>query len=199
MKKIVKLIICCWFYTSSSAQTTNSITDINNNAIGISSLQGKKILLVVLPTQKDTGVINQLLRFQKKNAERVTVVGLVTIQSGTLSKDAYKQTYGEVSQQGIIISEGLTNAGTTTDERESVMQWLTSKSNDRRQDRYTTGSKYFLSEDGRLYAQLGAAISLDDRVVQNIVNAAVPRAVFRSLQKIPASPDAVKDSTQTHF
>jgi hypothetical protein len=159
------------------AQVSGSITDINNNTISIKSLQGKKILLVVLPLQKDTAIINQLLRFQKKNEQRVTVIGLVTIQAGAPSKDFYKETYTEASQKGITITEGLATVETVADERESVIQWLTGKSNNRQLDRFANGSKYFLSEEGRLYAQLGKGTRLDDPLVACIVNTVVPKSV----------------------
>lgn len=183
MKNILLVILCGLLFIVSTAQSARNISDVNNKAINLDSLQGKKILLIVLPLNKDTGIINQLLRFQKRYENRVQVIGLVNTRPGSPAKEFYKDAYNEATRSGITITEGLAHAEPVNNERVSVVQWVTGKSNNRQADRFATGSKYFLSEDGRLYAQLGKELSLDDRIVQNIVNTNVPKAISRSKQE----------------
>jgi len=180
MKKILTIIMSLLVYIGSIAQTSPGITDIYNNTISIQSLQGKKILILILPLQKDTAAINQLLRFQKKYEQKVAVLGLVTVQPGSPSVDFYKNTYNDASKEGITITTGISIDNKAADERESTIQWLTAKNNNRQADRYATGSKYFLSEDGRLYAQLEKGISLDAPIVKSIINVIVPKAIART-------------------
>lgn len=199
MKRIFLINVCWLLYMTGIAQTGSSITDVNDSAISINSLQGKKILLIILPLEKDTALINQLLRFQKKYEKKVQVIGLVMLQQSVPSREFYKETYSKASTSGIIVTNGLQPAGKAADVRESVIQWLTGKSNNRQLDRYAAGSKYFLSEDGWLYAQLGKGVSLDDQIVKNLANTIVPRAVSNSPKKTPAGADTSKDSTRQHF
>lgn len=194
MNKIFLLLISGLLYYGSRAQSQGSITDIYNKSMPIDSLQGKKILLIVLPLEKDSGVINQLLRFQKKYAQKAQVIALVNTRSvGSSSKEFYKETYAETSRDGITISEGFQPAEKVDSERASVIQWISGKNNNRQLDRYATGSKYFLSEDGRLYAQLGKDVSLDDRIIQNIVNTHVPKAITRIKQGTSKETPASKN------
>jgi hypothetical protein len=69
-----------------------------------------------------------------------------------------------------------------------VIQWITSRSNNRQADRYATGSKYFIAEDGRLYAQAGKDVNLDAPIIKSIINVNVPKAVMRKIYEAkPAS------------
>jgi hypothetical protein len=188
MKKTLIIIIYLLIYRSSMAQTSPDITDIYNNTISLQSLQGKKILIVILPLQKDTAAIDQLLRFQKKYEKKVAVLGLVTVQPGSPSVDFYKNTYNDASKEGLTITTGISKDNKATDERASTIQWLTAKSNNRQADRYAPGSKYFLSEDGRLYAQLEKGIHLDAPIVQSIINVIVPKAIARTKEDIKSTP-----------
>lgn len=189
MKKILIIIMYLLVCINSIAQTALDITDIYNNTISTKSLQGKKILIVILPLQKDTAAINQLLRFQKKYEQKVAVLGLVTVQPGSPSADFYKNTYNDASKEGLMVTTGISIDNKAADERESTIQWLTAKSDNRQADRYTTGSKYFLSEDGRLYAQLEKAINLDAPIVQSIINVMVPKAIARTKEDIKSTPE----------
>jgi len=189
MKKIFILLLGWFMLIDSYAQTAESIIDINDKAIKIDSLQGKKIILIILPVVKDTAIINQLLRFQKKYEKQVQVIGLVNTQSGETTKEFYKNTYGDASTAGITISEGIQPVEKVADERKSVIQWISSRNNNRQLDRFATGSKYFISENGRLYAQLGKNTSLDDPFVKCIVNTQVPTAVTKVKEAPVPTPD----------
>jgi hypothetical protein len=185
--KITFIILLTLLYQASMAQSAKSFTDVNNKNIDIDSLQGTKLLIIVLPARTDTALNNQLLRFQKTYAQKVKVIGLVSVQAGTPSKESYATTYDSATKAGVIVSEGITSTTKADNERASVLQWMTSRSNSRQQDRYAVGSKYFLSEDGRLYAQLGKATSLDDPLVKCIVNTKVPTRAIKPKTEMPDS------------
>ena len=193
MKKTFILLLGWFVLIDSYAQTAGSIIDINDKAIKIDSLQGKKILLIILPVIKDTAIINQLLRFQKKYEKQVQVIGLVNTQSGGTTKEFYKNTYGDASTAGITISEGIQPVEKVTDERNSVIQWVSGRNKNRELDRFATGSKYFISEDGRMSAQLGKETSLDAPLVKSILNAKVPVAIKRA-KEIPTPSSTPKSN-----
>lgn len=187
MKKICIILLTGLLYQNSIAQSVRSITDVNDKTTTIDSLKGKKLLIIVLPSQTDTALNTQLLRFQKMYAQKVKVIGLVNVQPGATSKEFYATTYAAAARSGVIVSEGIVNTEKADNERASVIQWMTSTSNNRQKDRYAIGTKYFLSEDGRLYAKLGKETSLDDPLVKCIINTKVPTAVTK-VNKTNPSP-----------
>jgi hypothetical protein len=176
MKTIFIIIITSLLSQHSMPQSLGNITDVNNKIILIDSLKGTKLLIVVLPSQTDTALNNQLLRFQKTYSQKVKVIGLVNVQPGSPTKEFYASAYGEASRSGVIVSEGIAGTEKTDNERASMIQWMTTKSNSRQQDRYAVGAKFFLSEEGRVYAQLGKEIGLDDPIIKCLVNTKVPTA-----------------------
>ena len=191
MKKIFLLLVAGLLYQNSMAQSVNNITDINNQTTTIDSLQGTKLLIIVLPSQTDTALNNQLLRFQKNYAQKVKVIALVSMEPGAPTKEFYTTTYADASRSGVIVSGGIASSEKPDNERAAIIQWMTSKSNNRQQDRYAVGSKFFLSEEGRLYAQLDKQTSLDDPLVKCIINTKVPTAKFKQVSTIN------KDSVNT--
>jgi hypothetical protein len=132
-----------------------------------------------LPSQTDTVLNNQLLRFQKTYAQKVKVIALVNVQPGASSKEFYATIYAAAARSGVIISEGIAGSEKADNERASIIQWMTGKSNNRQKDRNAIGTKYFLSEEGRMYAQIGKETSLDDPLVKCIINTKVPAALTK--------------------
>src|SRR5690242_18741124 len=128
MKNIIILFFISLLGQNNMAQSLRNIADINNKATAIDSLEGIKLLIIVLPSQTDTAISNQLLRFQKNYAQKVKVIALVPpVQSGTTSKELYATNYEAVSKSGVIVSEGIAGTEKTDNERASVIQWLSGK------------------------------------------------------------------------
>lgn len=164
MKFISIVLFTCLLGQALRAQM---ITDMHQQTFAVDSLEGKKILIVILPLQQDTAAIHQLVRFQQKFGDSVQVIGLVTSEVDTTI-------YQEVVARGAIITTGSTEQK-PPNERRSVLQWLTDlNNNNRTTDPGVSGYKYFLSKQGRLYAELGPSTSLDGTLVENIVRTRVP-------------------------
>src|SRR5687767_5467483 len=125
MKKIITVMIACFINCGSYAQESRHITDINNNNISMDSLSGKKVLVIVLPLQKDTATINQLIRFQNRYGQKVKAIGLFAISSDNRSVEDVRTIYQDVSTKGIIVTDGLQTTDTAVSARESVIAWLT--------------------------------------------------------------------------
>ncbi len=91
--------------------------------------------------------------------------------------DAVKNVYQKSTQSGVLVSEGIKTRNANSEQRESVLEWITEKKEKRSVDDLDeTGNKYFISEDGRLFATLGVETSLDDPIVSAIINTKVPQA-----------------------
>lgn len=187
MKKIYLILLTGLLFKTGIAQTVRNLTDVNNKTTIIDSLQGTKLLIMVLPSQTDTALNNQLLRFQKSYGQKLKVIALVNVQPGMPSREHYASTYAEASRLGVIVTDGIKANEKADNERAAVIQWMTGRSNNRQQDRYAAGSKFFLSEQGKMYAQLGKGTSLDDPLIKCIINTKVPTAKMREAPKVSAS------------
>ncbi|WP_315817186.1 hypothetical protein [Paraflavitalea speifideaquila] len=129
---------------------------------------------MILPLQEDTAIVNQLVRFKSRLGDSMTIIGLVCVSACNVSATTITGIYESAIQAGVIISAGSTALDPGT-EPESLLKWLTDKSNNNRQtEPGVTGSKYFLTRQGKLYAQLGGADSLDLQLAENIARTKVP-------------------------
>jgi hypothetical protein len=75
MKSLYVIVLTILFYCCSMAQSRGTITDINSHTVNLDSMCGKKMLIMLLPLQRDTAVISQLLRFQNNYVSSVVVGG----------------------------------------------------------------------------------------------------------------------------
>lgn len=169
MKHIIILIIILVCTGAVYSQEAGQISDLASNHWSVSSMEGKKVLVVILPLYQDTAICNQLLRFKSRHADSVQLIGLVCTDSCGSSAEILTGLYSDLMASGVIISEGITEV-TPDDVRESVLLWLSGKNKFSRQtEACFIGDKYFLSKRGELYAQLGHETSLDRQIVDNIV------------------------------
>ncbi len=149
-----------------------TITTIDGHKIELSRFKGKKMLFVVLPlsSQDTTLSANDIVRLQSKHQSSVVVIGIPSEEAGYRMQDAdkLKKIY-KASGTNIIITEGMrVKKGTG---QVSLFQWLTSKDMNHHfdQDVRGAGSKFFVNEEGELYAVMGPNLSstspLTDRIL----------------------------------
>jgi hypothetical protein len=174
MKVFFGIIIGFLLYYSSLAQPAARIMDIDNHGFSIDSMSRKKILVIVLPLQRDTAVVNQLLRFQSRHARQVRIIGLVCWGNSNPPVDSVRNIYEKLVNEGVIITQGMGATDAAVNEREGVLKWVSDMNRNRRANPFAVGTKYFISEGGRLFAQPGKSSSLDSRVLDNIVQTIVP-------------------------
>jgi hypothetical protein len=159
-----------------TTRTGNKATSlVTGQVIELDSYAGKKLLYIVLPITPDTALSNQVERFQKKFSDKVVVFGLVNLRGK--AADTIKQQYNKLVNAGMLLSEGVKNRHAGSGQRTSVMEWVCEKRS--ASEQREIGSKYFISEDGRLYAMLGADVSLDSPLMPSIVNTTVAKAVYQ--------------------
>ena len=154
-------------------QTPGYVSNIANQNVHLDTMDGRKILIVILPAQPDTALIGQLIRFGNRHAGQLRVFAIVASGTSALAA-ASPNGYGKLPAAGITVTEGIPDAATPAGPRSGILQYLSRKSRNRGADRFAEGSKYFLSEKGRLFAQLGRNSSLDSRQADYIVQTNVP-------------------------
>lgn len=158
---------------SSRGQTPGYVMTIANQPVHLDTMDGRKLLIVILPAQPDTGLTGQLVRFQTRHSRQVRVFAIVAAGTGALAA-ASPTGYGKLPAFGITVTEGIADNAAVGGPRSGLLQYLSRKSRNRLTDRFAEGSKYFLSEKGRLFAQLGRNGSLDSPQADYIVQTHVP-------------------------
>lgn len=188
MKYLLFILIHIAIYGKMQAQAvTNDTTTrarnkptslVTGQAIDLDNYAGKKILYIILPITPDTALSNQVERFQKKFSEKVVVLGLVNLKGK--AADTITQQYSKLVNAGMLLSEGLKRRNASSAQSTSVIEWICEKrSASLENDQKEIGSKYFISEDGRLYAMLGADVPLDSPLMTSIVNTTVAKAIYQ--------------------
>lgn len=166
------IMICCYGTLNGSAQTT--LTTLDGQQLHLDAYAGKKLLYIVMPLNEDTAISGQITRFQNKYASKIQVIALVG--TGNDSRAGLPQNYQGLTANGIVCTQGMTMRD-SSDPKSDVLAWITGMKNGASADAAPTGSKYFISEDGTLYATLGPEISLDYAIVYSMVNMQVPKII----------------------
>ncbi len=116
--------IIVWLLIILTAGTASAQTNLDGASINLSGFTGKKLLYVVMPQQTDTGLVNQIERFQKQYGDKVQVIGMV--KPGTTRSQA-RTFFNKVIDSGMVVTEGITARRANSAQRESVMEWISEK------------------------------------------------------------------------
>ncbi|HRN55616.1 MAG TPA: hypothetical protein PLL71_04160 [Agriterribacter sp.] len=135
-----------------------TITTIDGNKIELSQFKGKKLLFLLLPvSSQDTSVsVNDIGQLQTKYRSSLVIIGIPSEEAGYKAQDAdnLKKMY-KTPSANIIITEGMkVKRGR---EQVTLFQWLTNKDLNHHFDHDVrgVGSKFFVDEEGELYAVMG--------------------------------------------
>lgn len=161
---------------TSRGQTPGYVLNSEQQAIHLDTTDGRKLLIVILPLQPDTALVGQLVRFQQRHSQQLRIFGILPAGTGVLTGASAQNGYGNLPGTGITLTQGIGDTDSVAGPRGALLKYLSRKSRNRQVDRFAEGSKYFLSEQGRLFAQLDKAGSLDSRVADYIVQTIVPGA-----------------------
>lgn len=149
-----------------------AITTIEGNKIELSRFKGKKLLILLLPvSSQDTTVsTHNIARLQTKYQNSLVIIGIPCEDAGYKIQDTnrLKRIY-QAPAANIILTEGMkVKKG---EGQVPLFQWLTSKDMNRHfgNDVQGAGSKFFVSEEGELYAVMGPQLTLADQLVDRIL------------------------------
>lgn len=149
-----------------------TIKTIDGDKIELSQYRGKKILFILLPISvHDTSVsINNIATLQTKYQNSLVIIGVPYVEAGFKTQDAgkLKKAYMDAGAN-FIIAEGMkVKKGTG---QSSLFQWLTSKDMNHHfnQEGRGAGSKFFIDEEGDLYAVMGPNLKLKNPIIDRIL------------------------------
>jgi glutathione peroxidase len=157
-----------------------ALHSIDGKKIDLASYKGKKMLFVICPLKVgDTAVtIQELNAFQAKYEKTVAVIGILAAEEGyKKSMDADLRKLFKGHQSNFLLAEGMNVRKAAGGEQASLFQWLTNKSKNSHfdQDVQGIGQKFFVDEQGELYAVLGAQIRLSNPVIERVLARQIPK------------------------
>jgi hypothetical protein len=174
MKPLYLFILVSFYAMAGRSQSPGYIQDMQHQAVHLDTMDGRKLLIVLLPAQPDTGMAGQLLRFQSRHAQQLRIIGVLAPGTGALVGANSSNAYSLLSAGGIILTEGLAATDSVRGPRSGLLQYLSRKNRNRQVDSNVEGSKYFLSEKGTLFGMLDRKSSLDYPVADYLVQTKVP-------------------------
>jgi len=151
------------------------INNLEGRKMSLKDFQGKKILIVILPVAAtDTTIsIEELSVLQKKYINSLVVIGVLAEETGYSPKEekGIKNLY-RGRKPAFSVAEGMKVKKEAGAAQSKLFQWLTSKEKNRHfdQDIKGVGHKFFVDEQGELYAVMGPQIKLSNPVIDRILS-----------------------------
>lgn len=174
MKPIVTLITISLMlsFRQSDGLYGIALKNIDGNNIPLSQYRGKKLLFILLSlSAQDTTIsFNDIARLQTRYQSSLVVIGIPAVEAGYKTENAgkLKMTYRDAGAN-FIIAEGMKVTKGTG--QSPLFQWLTNKDLNRHfdHDARRVGSKFFVDEEGELYAVMGPELGLTNPLMDRIL------------------------------
>ncbi|OQP67842.1 hypothetical protein [Niastella populi] len=170
LKYILALLCSIAAYTADCQSIyDHSFRDVNNRNVQLKDFAGKKLLFIILPVSATDSLVAQLKNFVASYGDKVRVIGVLSQQDGH-SKSGKTDIMNSYQKSGILITEVM---GSKKGNGQSpLMKWLTTKNENGHFDMDVKGpgQKFFVNEQGKLYAVLGQ-LPLSSPFINKIINA----------------------------
>lgn len=149
-----------------------ALKDVNGKDIALQHYAGKKILFIVLSPKTADSLSREIRAFKKQYGNTVHVIGVLSAEDGVT----------EATKPGLLRSLSINDIELTGIQhtrkgigQSPVLQWLTNRKQNGHFDREVTspGQKFFVSENGKLYAVIGPEKHLDAPIIAKIVKTTV--------------------------
>lgn len=170
LKYIMALLCSIAAYTADcQGLYDHSFKDINNKNVHLKDFAGKKLLFIILPVSATDSLVAQLKNFVASYGDKVQVIGVLSQEDGH-SKSRKADIMTSYQNIRILITDVM--GSKKGNGQEPVMKWLTNKNENGHfdMDAKGPGQKFFVNEQGQLYAVLGQ-LPLSSPFINKIINA----------------------------
>jgi hypothetical protein len=174
MRHLYLFLFVFTFILAGQAQSPDSVFDVFHQPVHLDTTDSRKLLIILLPARPDTALAGQLLRFQARHRRQVRIIAILAPGAGPSAAGDHSNVYGKLSSVGVVLTEGMADTDSAAGRRSSFLKYVSCKNRHRQTDLFAEGSKYFISEKGRVFAQFGKNTSLDSRLADYIVQTMVP-------------------------
>lgn len=156
---------------------TQSIRDINDQEVTLSICQGKKTMFIIAPVeQADSLKLDAIAAFNNRYGDTIKLIGIISKEHGYVdsNKARIKAMY---QSKGInmLLTQAMFTKKEAGANQSALLKWLTVKSLNKRfgEEVLGIGQKFFVDENGKLYAVLIPQTDL--------FSPAVERNIYRNL------------------
>jgi hypothetical protein len=131
-------------------------------------------MFIIVPLNKQDSVYDQLRKFKDRYKDSVNIVGIVSIDDGY--KGGQTNSISKLFDgMGIVLTDGMYTRKKEGAKQSALLQWLTDKTKNHHynNDASGIGTKFFISETGRLFAVLPPQATLQNQLIDRIVHSAM--------------------------
>jgi glutathione peroxidase len=150
-----------------------SLYTVDQKLIKLEVFKGKKILFISLPAyQWNETLIKDLNSFSKRYRDKVAIVGITSNDKNyKANTDALASRLKSTLTKDIIFTPASYFEMPGTDSTRNLLKWLTYKKLNKHFDVPDfRGKRFFVDENGELYAVMGATRPLMDPGFEGIIN-----------------------------
>lgn len=180
MKVLIKVsLVICVIALLANRNLPRSIysipfNDIDGKTMDLMPYRGKKLMVLVVSGQdKDSMLMNRLASFCQRYKDSISIVIIPSIEDGYSETDKaiLKQRFTERNLK-VLITEGVYTRKNACSNQAGLMQWLTIKSNNMREDRDIMGAghRFLLDEFGGLQYSVVPSVPYTAPFIENYMS-----------------------------
>ena len=151
------------------------ITNIDGTDYSLSNYQGRKLLLIVLPstqTTSDSALLQMMDSMSLEFGDSITIVGIPSYEDGYQddSLQSLSAWYKSLAGDSVVLVQGM-NTRKNSPYQNELFAYLTDKDLNGHFDEDVpgAGTKYFIDSRGFLYAVIGPEINLSEELMQKLL------------------------------
>lgn len=155
---------------------SHSITTIEGVNKPLAAYQGKKILIVTLPTQQNSSndsLLHSIDSLQTVHDSSLVIIAVPSYEDGYTPaiKESLKQWYRSILNMDILVTEGFYTRRISGGQQHSLFKWLTNKIRNGHFDKDVEGprSKFFVWTNGELVGVLGAPTRIGGSTMNSLL------------------------------
>lgn len=153
-----------------------SVMSIEGNNRPLTSCQGKKILIITLPIQRNAAADSLLFSLDslgRARASSLVIIGVPAIEDGYTNgkRNQLRLWYRNYLNTNIIITEGLRTQRNAAGHQHPLFKWLTDKNKNGHFDQDVTGpgQKFLVRSNGELFGVLGAQVRISSPTINRML------------------------------
>lgn len=147
------------------------LATIDNGAVDLHRLEGRRVLIILLPLTLDDSLSvtpGEIAALADTYRDSLTIIGVPGEEAGytDAAKERVRTLYAN-EPANFILASGMKVSKSSGQGQSPLFQWLTdiSKNGFFDRDAGETGQKFFVNRYGRLYAVMGAHVKLSNPII----------------------------------
>jgi glutathione peroxidase len=155
---------------------THSVTTIEGVNKSLNAYQGKKMLIMTLPINRNNSndlILHSLDSLRNAYNGSLVIIASPSYEDGytPAKKDSLKQWYRSILSMDVIVTAGMYTRKTSGSRQHALFRWLTDKTRNEHFDRDVFGpkNKFIVWTDGELVGVLGAPTRIGSSTLNNLL------------------------------